>query len=177
MTADGDFSERNDPRAFDLYRANLAALRSGYKTDLLGIIHRDGAGMLFFAHQLGYLAGQPQWQGTLELGWVQGFGPFSYRAGPGGASLSARISGSCSFLCSGGDAGASIRVTDTRSGFEFAPSLPNDITAVNVPGGPVPRTIALQLSEGAAFHGLSTADPQLLDETFRFDWSQLPEAK
>ncbi len=165
---------------FETYRNNLAALRrQEIKTDLPGVIHRDGAGMLFFAHQLGYLAGGPQWQGTLELQWNQGFGPFAYRAGPGGASLSLRLSGTSQFLVTGGVAGARVAIRDTRSGFNFAPDLPPDsgTVSLNVPGGPVPRWIELELSEGAVFYGLQTADPQLLDTTFRFDWSQLPRAK
>jgi hypothetical protein len=35
----------------------------------------------------------------------------------------------------------------------------------------------MEMSEGAVFYGLQTADPQLLDSTFRFSWDQLPEAK
>jgi hypothetical protein len=33
------------------------------------------------------------------------------------------------------------------------------------------------MAEGAVFYGLSCDEPQMLDTTFRFDWSQLPEAK
>jgi hypothetical protein len=170
-----------NPAAFNLYRGNLQNIRDGlYKTELPGIIHRDGSGMLFFPHQLGYLAGGPTWQGTTELQWQQGFGPFAYRAGPGGASLSVRIAGSCSYLVSGGITGAKVAITDTRSGFNFAPELPANMdtfASINVPGGPVPRTATMELSEGAVFYGLSTTDPQMLDSTFRFDWQQLPEAK
>jgi hypothetical protein len=173
--------ERVSDKAFESYRENLAAIREfGWRYALPGIIHRDGAGMLFFAHQLGHLAGGPTWAGTLELIWSQGFGPFAYRAGPGGASLSVRISGSCSFLATGGVVGAKVRIADTRSGFNFAPDLPasmEQFASINVPGGPVPRTITLELAEGAVFYGLQTADPQLLDSTFRFSWDQLPEAK
>jgi len=169
-----------DGAAFLRYQNNLAKIREGvYKAELPGIIHRDGAGMMFYPHQVGNLAGQPQWQGALELKWSQGWGPFAYRAGPGGASLSALISGSCSFLCTGGDDGARVVITDTRSGFNFAPELPagmDQFASINVPGGPVPRTITLEMSEGAVFYGLSTVDPQLLDETFRFSWDQLPKA-
>ena len=80
---------------FAIYRDNLQKIRDGvYKSESPGIIHRDGSGMLFFPHQLGTSQDVKPWQGTLELVWSQGFGPFAYRAGPGGASLSARISGS-----------------------------------------------------------------------------------
>jgi hypothetical protein len=171
----------DNAKDFETYRDNLAKIRSGiYKPDGPGILHRDGAGMLFFPHQLGHLAGGPTWQGTTELRWSQGFGPFAYRAGPGGASLSVRISGICSFLCSGGVAGARVAITDTRSGFNFAPELPAQMetfASLNVPGGPVPRTITCELAEGAMFYGLSTTEAQMLDSTFRFYWSRLPEAR
>ena len=167
--------------AFDLYRNNLAAIREHrFKLDGPNVIHRDGAGMLFFPHQLGYLAGGPTWQGTLELKNSQGLGPFAYRAGPGGASLSVRISGSCSFLITGGTTGGKVAITDTRSGFNFAPELPanmDQLATINVPGGPVPRRITCEMAEGTVFYGLQTTDPQLLDSTFKFSWDQLPEAK
>ena len=168
--------------AFRTYRDNLAEIRSGqYKINAPGIIHEQNGGQLFFPHQLGYLAGGPIWQGNLELQWSQGFGPFAYRAGPGGASLSLRVSGSASFLLSGGSAGAGVTLSDTRSGFKAEPPLPPGVTGhfvnIDVPGGPVPRTIEMRMNEGAVFYGLQTADAQVLDTTFRFDWSQLPEAK
>jgi hypothetical protein len=177
----GKLEVAEDKKPFELYRSNLQKIRDGiYKTELPGIIHRDGSGMLFFPHQLGYLAGGPTWQGALELKWSQGFGPFAYRAGPGGASLSLRVSGSASFLVTGGSAGARVALTDTRSGFNFAPDLPANMetfAAINVPGGPVSREIKMEMAEGAVFYGLQTTDPQLLDDKFGFDWMQLPEAK
>lgn len=170
--------------AFRHYFDNLRKIRERRNAfESPGLIQRDGAGMLFFAHQLGNLAGT-SWQGDLCLSWKQGFGPFAYVAGPGGASLSVRVSGSCSFLCSGGDVGSSVKIQDTRSGFSFGPSLPAESDTPNgspvsiaVPGTPVPRTITCDLTAGAVFYGLSTTDPQMLDPTFRFDWTQLPEAK
>jgi hypothetical protein len=176
----GGIIERRSEQAFKTYRARLGDLRrKETSTDLPGTIHRDGAGMLFFPHQLGYLAGGPAWLGTLELQWSQGFGPFAYRAGPGGATLALHLSGSSSFLVSGGVAGARVAIKDTRSGFNFAPTLPpsHEPASLNVPGGPIPRKIVLELAEGAVFYGVQTADPQMLDVTFRFEWSQLPEAK
>ena len=165
---------------FETYRDRLFEIQHrGRKIDLPGIIHRDGAGQLFFPHQLDYLHGDVTWQGTTELQWSQGHGPFAYRAGPGGASLSVHISGSSQLLVTGGVAGARVAVKDTRSGFNFAPALPpaTEIASLNVPGGPIPRKVTLELEEGAVFYGLATADPQMLDTTFRFSWDQLPEAK
>jgi len=176
----GPVEKQRDNLAFERYRNSLAGIRAKqYKLDGPNIIHRQNGGMLIFPHQLGHLR-ESAWQGNLELQWSQGFGPFAYRAGPGGASLSLRISGSSSFLLSGGSAGAGVTLTDTRSGFKAEPPLPPGVTGhfvnIDVPGGPVPRTIELKMAEGAVFYGLQTADAQVLDTTFRFDWSQLPEA-
>jgi hypothetical protein len=133
--------------------------------------------MLFFPHQLGAL--DSTWQGTLELQWSQGYGPFAYRAGPGGASLSVHISGSASFQCSGGIAGATVTIEDRRSGFRASPHLPpaTEVISIAVPGGPIPRQVTVQLAEGAVFYGLLCNDPQMIDTTWKFDWKQLPEAK
>jgi hypothetical protein len=172
-------SERDQRSAmFDLYRDNLQMLHEGiYKFERPDIIHRDGAGQLFFPHQVKAILGA-SWQGNLELVWKQGWGPFLYRAGPGGASLSVHISGTSSFLVTGGSAGARVAITDTRSGFNFAPDLPGgqqEFVRIDVPGGPIPRAVTCEMAEGAVFHGLATTDPQMLDDTFRFDWWQLPE--
>jgi hypothetical protein len=170
--------ERKFDEAFEHYRTNLTNLRHIYRLESPGVIHREGAGMLFFPHQLGNLVGTA-WRGNLELQWSQGFGPFAYRAGPEGASLTARISGTCSFLATGGASGARITIEDTRSGFKTSPALPagDQPVAIHVPGGPIPRLVTMEMDEGAVFYGLSTADPQMLDTSFRFSWDQLPVAK
>jgi hypothetical protein len=172
--------KRRDEQAFEAYRTRLHRVRqSDYKLAGPGVIHQTQEGQLFFPHQLGNLAGGAAWSGRLGLKWSQGFGPFGYRAGEGGASLSLRVSGICSFLLTGGDAGASVTIEDTRSGFKFSPNLPammEQAASVAVPGSPVPRQIMMQMNEGAVFYGLACTDPQLLDDSFRFDWQQLPEA-
>jgi len=166
---------------FDNYRNNLARLRpctdGRMLSDGWSALHREGGGLIVFPHQLGAI--RSAWQGTLELRWSQGFGPFAYLAGPGGASLSVHISGICSFLVSGGLAGARVTVEDSRSGFRASPDLPAGSEPLNiaVPGGPVPRDIRVDLAEGAVFYGLQTNDPQMIDTSWKFDWSQLPEAK
>lgn len=179
------FWKRNDREvlfnsdAFETWRDILQKIRSGiYKIDEPGIIQRFGSGMLFYPHQLGYLAGGPQWQGNLELQWCQGHGPFAYRAGAGGASLSLRVSGTFSFLVGGGVSGAQASIRDTRSGFNFDPALPamEGFAELNVPGSPIPRTVTLELSQGAVFYGVQTVDSQMLDTSFRFSWDQLPAA-
>jgi hypothetical protein len=174
---------RRSEEAFGQFADWLKDIRDGYyKPEQLGKIHRDGGGMLFFPHQLGVFGPVGLlWQGNLELQWSQGFGPFAYRAGPGGASLSVHISGICSFLASGGAAGAGVTIEDHRSGFKACPSLPPEadsgMISVTVPGGPVPRRITMDMAEGAVFYGLSCSDPQMIDTTFKFSWDQLPEAK
>lgn len=168
-----------DYKAFETYRDNLQKIQQGiYKPDGPGIIQRFGSGMMFYPHQLGYLVGGPTWQGNLELQNSQAHGPFAYRAGAGGASLSLRISGSCSFLVGGGTNGAQASIRDTRSGFNFDPALPamQSFVELSVPGGPVPREVTLEMSEGAVFFGVQTTEAQMLDTSFRFDWAQLPTA-
>jgi hypothetical protein len=166
--------------AFQTYRTRLYRIRQGqYKLAAPKTIHQTPEGQLFFPHQLGNLAGGAQWSGKRELKWSQGFGPFGYRAGPGGAFLSVRVSGSCSFLLTGGDIGATVTIEDTRSGFKFSPNMPGMMEqagSINVPGGPTPRIITMQMNEGAVFYGVGCTDPQILDDSFRFDWQQLPAA-
>ena len=168
----------SDSVPFRQCRASLTNLRVGIAAfELPGTIHRDGAGMLFFPHQLGAL--DALWHGTLELQWNQGYGPFAYRAGPGGASLFVRISGSASFQCSGGAAGAHVTIEDQRSGFKAQPSLPpgNEPVSIVVPGSVVRRTVCMNLGPGAVFYGLACTEPQMLDTTWKFDWDQLPRAE
>lgn len=171
--------EGSQEKAFESYRDNLKALRwDELKFDSPGLLHRDGAGMLFFPHQIGALAGKTQWQGTLGLRWNQGFGPFTYRAGKGGASLSLRVSGICSLLVACSSDGAGVKIQDIRSGFKAEPKLAKEsgVVTVSVPGTPVPRQITMDMEEGAVFCGMHCHDPQMLDAKFKFDWSMLPEA-
>ena len=161
---------------FERYRSVLDNIRKGYvKPDFAGAIPRMCDTQIFFPHMLGHL--EHTWQGPLELKWSQGFGPFAYRAGPGGASLSVRLSGICSVLVTGGLTGATVTVEDRRSGFRAKPDLPveTEIVEIAVPISAVPRQIDIRFDEGAVFYGLSTSQPQLIDSRFRFDWSQLPE--
>jgi hypothetical protein len=53
----------------------------------------------------------------------------------------------------------------------------DQLASIAVPGGPVPRRVTMEMSEGAVFYGLSCSEPQMLDTTFRFSWNQLPGAK
>lgn len=169
---------------FELYRDNLAKLRTGDYQLPQGLIHRDGAGMLFFPHQLPNLPGSmltrnPDEYGNWKLKTSQGFGPFAYQARPGGAHLRVHVSGPVSLLATGGDGGAKLVVEDTRSGFKFSPDLPvsDQPIALQIPGGPITRLITAEFREGAVFYGLATADPQMLDTTFSFNWDQLPGAE
>lgn len=176
--AQGEIELRRNNEAFKLYARNLDLIREGaFEITEPGIIHRLQGGQLFFPAQMGYLPGS-RYSGDWKLKWSQGFGVFSFRVGTEGASLFVPVSGSCSFLVSGGENGATVSITDTRSGFKIDPQLPPEqgsFIEVNVPGGPVPREIILKANEGAVFYGLQTIDPQMIDTTFKFDWSILPE--
>lgn len=163
--------------AFARYRDQLDMVRKGARyLPYPYLVNTEGDGQLFFPHQLGHLGAQ--WQGTLELQNCQGLGPFAYRAGPGGASLSVPIFGSCGVLVSGGRVGAQVTIQDLRSGFRFSPPLPagDSPGTIPVPGGAVPRTIQIDLAEGAVLHGISTDKRQALDLSFSFQWDQLPPA-
>jgi hypothetical protein len=172
----GPVEARRDDAAFAHLVYNLRKIRE-LRMGLTGpgALRKVGEATLFFPHQVGMLnATVSNWR----LKWTQGHGPFSYRAGPGGALLSARISGSGSFHLSGGEAGASVILTDTRSGYRAEPGLPPEsagMITVTVPGTYIPRVVTLQAAEGAVFHGLETQGIQLLDPTYRFDYSVLPE--
>jgi len=171
----GPVEARRDDTAFGHFKYNLNHIRS-LRANLtgLGLLRKAGESTLFFPHQVGML--QSTYQGNWRLKWTNGWGPFSYRAGPGGASLSVHIAGSGSYHLSGGGAGAGTVLTDTRSGFRAEPMLPaNQMITVTVPGNYVPRQVRLELAEGAVFHGLETQGIQLLDPTYRFDYSVLPE--
>ena len=165
---------------FENYAAVLDNIRKGYYVpEAPGMIHRDGASMLFFPHQLGAINAlfEKDWW---KLKWSQGFGPFAYQARAGIAAMSVSVSGPVSFLVTGGDTGSSVTIEDARSGFKFAPDLPpagNNPISITVPGGPIPRLITAEFAEGAVFYGLSCEQPQMIDTTFKFDWSQLPEAE
>jgi len=173
-----DLRADGDTRSFELYRESLAYLRNGVASfESPGMIHRDGASMLFFPHQLKAIGAS--WFGNRELQWAQGFGPFAYRAGEGGMSLSVHISGPCSLLVSGGINGAGVIIEDRRSGFKATPNLPPEADhpiSIQVPGGPVPRRVTIDLDCGAVFYGLACNEPQMIDTTFKFDWNQLPRA-
>jgi hypothetical protein len=161
---------------FRKYRALTENIRKGYfAVPWNGMIHQSNGSQLFFPHQLGAI--NAQWQGNLELVNCQGFGPFAYRAGEGGVSLSALISGSCGFLVGGGLNGAQVTIEDTRSGFRASPKLPPvDQVTVSVPGGSIPRRVTMRMDEGAILYGLHTTDAQIIDTSFRFSWDQLPKA-
>ncbi len=173
-----DLRADGDTRSFELYRESLAYLRNGGASfESPGMIHRDGISMLFFPHQLQAIGAS--WFGSLELQWAQGFGPFAYRAGKGGISLSVHVSGPWSLLVSGGINGADVIIEDRRSGFKATPNLPPEADhpiSIQVPGGPVPRKVTCDFEQGAVFYGLACNESQMIDTTFKFDWNQLPRA-
>ena len=179
LTTEATIGQPLSEAAFEFYRDNLRVIRSGQvRLTEPDIIVRQNGAMLFFPHQMRYLAGTI-WQGISGLKWSQGFGPFAYRAGAGGLSLSVLVSGICSFLVTGGPDNAKVLIQDTRSGFKTEPDLPSEdkgIISINVPGTPVPRRVTMHMEEGAVFYGLHCNDPQMLASTFEFIWDQLPEA-
>jgi len=166
-------------RDFNKFVTRLETIRDGhYVPESPGMIHRDGSSMLLFPHQMKAIP-RALWFGNIEHQRSQGFGPFAYRAGEGGMSLSVHISGPCLFLITGGINGAGITIEDRRSGFKASPALPPDSgqpISIQVPGGPVPPQVTCDFEQGAVFYGLSCSEPQMIDTTFMFSWDQLPRA-
>src|SRR5882672_4307805 len=174
----GPVEVRRNDEAFNNFVLATRAIRDG-KIDVSSVVStfkRAHGSTFFHPHQVGYLFAQHKgWKSRRNQGW----GPFIYAAGPGGASLSIRVAGACAFLLSGGeDIGANVSIVDTHSGFKTQPELPpfqGNFVEVSVPGGFAPRTIALGLSEGGVLYGVNCADPQMLDTSYSFSWDKLPE--
>ncbi len=147
----GPIEQLRNEETFKQYRLSLAQLGAGaLLIERPQILHRSGSAMIFFPHQVGMLGeefgsqeARGPYNGNWRLKWTQGLGPFSYRVGPGGGSLRVPISGSCSFLLSGGTGTVTgSTVSDIRSGFRAEPVLhPEAEGEINlmVPGGVIPR--------------------------------------
>lgn len=134
---------------------------------------RIGGERIIFAHQAPRFGAT--FSGNWRLQWSQGFGPFAYRAGEGGASVSVPVYGSCSFLVSGGDTGSRCKVTDATSGYTHAPNLSGDgVSVVPVPGAVTYREVTLAMDEGGVFYGYNSPEGQPYRPGFKFDYSTLP---
>lgn len=174
----GPVAACEDNEKFAYFAKTLKAIRKNEvdAEKIISTFHSRMGQTLFYPHQLGKLfSAEHGW----KLRWTQGWGPFSYVAGPGGASLSVRVAGPCSFMLSGGEGvAANVTIVDQYSGFQTHPTLPEytgNFSEVAVPGGPMPRTVALGISEGGILYGVSCADPQLLNTAYSFSWDKLPE--
>lgn len=173
----GTLELRRDETAFGMYCDSLSDLRKKYyHAEFPGLIMREGAGMLFFAHQLPML--NACWFNKIKLKWSQGFGPFAYVADSDATVLRVHVSGACALLVSGGETGARVVIEDERSGFKTSPDLPagSEPIAIQVPvTRMITRMITCKFDKGAVFYGLQTVDLQILNATWKFDWAQLPE--
>lgn len=170
---------RYDPSAFELFAERTRQIRTSSFDSHAPVLDYDpcmNGERMVFAHQ-GPRFGVRH-TGNWRLQWQQGFGPFAYRSGEGGASLSAPCYGSISFLVSGGASGARCRVRDAISGYVSERDLPpvdqTGIAAFVIPGAVTYRDVHLELSEGGVYHGYSSPEDQPSDPSFLFDHTQLP---
>lgn len=150
-----------------------------------------GDSWIAFAHQIGLLGGK--YAGEWRSVWSQGFGPFCYEAyririeDDGYSTTSdypevyVPISGTCSFIVSGGKTGGKVELTDTQSGYQVSPELPPEgpdrqTVQLAVPGVVTHRTIRLRmLTPGVRFYGVRVQEPQPYDPGWVFDYSVLPK--
>lgn len=174
-----DTTKCNDV-VFDLFVERTRLIRED-KFDLnapvMDIDPRIGGECIIFPHYVPKFGGT--YTGNWRLQWCQGFGPFAYRTGEGGASLTVPVYGTCSFMVSGGASGARCAVRDTVSGYSSARELPAEMdgqgfTNMVVPGAVTYRTIEMELGEGGVFYGYSSREDQSFNPDIKFDYSALP---
>lgn len=164
-----------DDKAFAAFVGRTAALRAGeWNTGTLGPELAEGGTFTYFAHQVPGIGGR--YEGDWRLEFNQGFGPFAWRAGSSGATVTIPLAGPVELLASGGKAGGEVRVEDLRSGYVVSPKLPpNDIASLPCPAQVSYRDIRLTaLSPGGIFYGVRTREPQPFSPSWSFDWHKLP---
>lgn len=176
----GPVAARKNNKAFAEYRARHIAIRDGFHV-IAGVgRHQDTSGTwIIFPHELPSMGGiyDKGWQ----LQWIQGFGPFSYRAREAGAEINIPVFGSCGVIVGGGALGGRMEITDTHSGFKAAPHLPpshkgyvSNLT-VEVPTGLTYRIVTIRaLEPGPVFYGLACREAQPFYSSYEFDHSALP---
>lgn len=173
------FEPRFNDEAFATFAERTRWIRQGivdFKCPVRDIApYIDGNQMIFpqHAHKFGVT-----YFGNWRLQWEQGFGPFAYRAGEGGASLVAPCYGSISFLVSGGAKGARCKVHDAISDYTLERDLPGvnetGVVSIPIPGSVTYRDLHLELAEGGTFYGYASPEEQPHRPDFRFDYFQLP---
>lgn len=166
---------RNE-EAFELYDRSTAAIRAGtWRPQAITAVHRssmNGGASLVFPHQMTEFDREGDWR----LKWIQGFGPFSWRAAQDDTSLQIDVFGPCTFIVSGDKRAARLKLQDLESGYELEPEVPpaeHGLTQLAVPGGFSYRTIKLTAGEGLIFYGIQCQEPQPISNR-KFDYSDLP---
>ena len=187
--------ERVHDKAFEIYIDYTRDIRAGsWRPAFPGIFHSNPEGTTIFPHQLKYIGGS--YQGDWTLKWMQGMGPFAWRAAgemsaysdAAGSqwttydkpSLTVPILGPCEILVSGGDKGSKVNVVDTQSGFDVSPDLTPEgpegsVFALSIPGSAGYRDIQIRaLQPGTIFYGIRCREPQPIITNISFDHSWLP---
>jgi hypothetical protein len=168
--------------AFEIYRDRLRQIRNGSwncESPVMEIDQCIGGTRIVFPHHAPKFGAT--YSGNWKLQWSQGFGPFAYRAGPGGASLSLPAYGTISFLVSGGANGAECKLKDAATGYEHSPILrradvEQGMVQLVLPGSVIYREVQLDLTEGGVFYGYSSSEPQPSLPDVHFDYTTLPLA-
>jgi hypothetical protein len=129
-----------------------------------------------FAHQM--LAMGARFEGRWNLRWSQGFGPFCWRAGEVGATLTFPAFGECHLIISGGQTHSCLRAEAPGLDWEttIEPERPGRETVrLSLSGDFMRREVRVTaLTVGLCVFGMMTRAPQASDPSWRFDWSCLP---
>ncbi len=173
--------DRRDDQAFQAFVDRTYDIRNGlWQPGYCGVRYRaDDGQTTVFAHQVFGLE-DAKYEGDWRLRWVQGFGPFAWRATRKGDSFCCYVSGACDVMVSGGPDGGEVEVCDVGSGYVVKPRLPPEGVQGNVMHLMVPAQVAYRkirvtaVDPGISFFGLRCREPQPEVRDWSFDHSYLP---
>lgn len=172
--------ERRDPAAFETFRHHTRCVREGrMKIDVIRAGLRTQGASTYFAHQLSRLGAvrNDDWR----VKWIAGFGGFAFTA-KGTGKITVPLFGPVAVMASGGDSGATVKITDRKSGFEIAPQVepegPNlHVLNLNVPGGMAYRDVEIEISDGGRLFAIQMIDAQPEFPGIKFDYNSLPRVE
>lgn len=124
---------------------------------------RNAESITYFAHQLCGLFGTEYATDAFQLEWMQGIGPFAFRAKERDAMLNLRLCGAASFLLSSnGEADRPTLLRNGTTGYHTYAPLPEKgmLFTVPMPGSDCACDYELVLPAGVAIHGVVTTRPQ-----------------
>src|SRR5208282_4413014 len=120
--ASGPLEVLRDEKVFGHYRKSLGRIRHGVLRMPGSMFYGEYPGMVtIFAHQIASIGGV--YTSSWRLRDSPGYGPFAWRAGEEGASMTLPVFGPCEVLVSGGKEGGQVEIVDEGSGFSTTPIL------------------------------------------------------